>query len=86
MPTVEYKFTPNEIVYVIDECNDNLYVTSGVVVRVRMEVLVSETVIRYDIRLEGQRGTKEFVEKDVFTATGSPAMYEVMSEYQSRLF
>lgn len=63
---VAYSFEPTTDVYVIHECDRKLYVTHGEVLRVRIEVLVTETKIAYDIRLTGNAGTVAFGEADVF--------------------
>lgn len=85
MGTINYLFEPSEMVYVIDEHDDHAYVKLGKVIRIRAEVLVTETVVKYDIRLDGQAGTKEFDESDVFSSVGSPPLAEVMAEYEKRI-
>jgi hypothetical protein len=65
--TVNYLFDPNQEVYVIHSCDSKPYVTHGVVIRIRAEVLVTGTTLMYDIRLAGNAGTVAFAETDVFT-------------------
>lgn len=81
--TINYLYDPNQDVFVIDNCDDpssNLSVVGGRVVRVRAEVLVTATELEYDIRLDGNAGTKEFVEADVFADLAT-----AITEYQNRL-
>ena len=81
--TINYLYDPNQVVYVIDNCDDPssvLAVVRGEVIRVRAEVLVSETTLEYDVRLDGNAGTKEFVEADIF-----PDLATAITEYQNRL-
>lgn len=66
MGTIVHAYNPNQSVYVIDNCGGNPFITSGVVVRVRAEALVTGNTVRYDIRLDGGTGTREFVEASVF--------------------
>lgn len=76
MATVTYDFTPNQDVHVITDCG----IQKGLVIQVRINALVTETTVDYDIRLDGEMGTTAFKEKDVF-ATLSAAV----TEYESRL-
>lgn len=78
--TINYLYDPNQAVYVIDECDGKLYVTGGTVLQVKARVLVSGLELSYDIRLEGNRGTKEFEEADVF-----PDKTTAVTEYETRL-
>lgn len=85
--TVDYLYDPNQEVYVIRSIGCTrpvddtiLSVERGTVVRIRAEVLLSEQKLRYDIRLEGQSGTEEFEEDDVFADKAS-----AVTEYQTRL-
>jgi hypothetical protein len=81
MATVTYAYVPNQSVYVINECSDKTpFVTSGLVIRVRVEITVTETVIKYDIRLFGDGGTTEFVEADVFFDKAL-----AVAEYETRI-
>lgn len=81
--SISYLYDPNQDVYVIDTCDDSssvISVIAGTVIRVNGTVLVSETTLTYDIRLDGNIGTKTFEEADVFTDLAS-----AVTEYQSRL-
>lgn len=78
--TINYDFSPNDNVYIIDECDDKPYVTSGVVVRVRAEVLVVGEKILYDVRLINNSGTKEFQATDVFADKAT-----AIAEYETRV-
>ncbi len=83
MGTVTHLYDPNQDVYVINGCGDrgdNSYVIAGTVIRVRIDVLVSETTIKYDVRLVGGSGTLEFMEADVF-----PDKSTAIAEYESRV-
>ena len=71
MGTVNHAYDPNQSIYVIDSCDGNPFISGGVVIRVRINVLVSETTIKYDIRLDGTSGTKEYNESDVFVDKAS---------------
>lgn len=86
MGIIPHLFDPSEVVYVIDVCDDHLFVKKGTVIRIRAEVLLTGQKVRYDIRLDGEHGTKDFDEADVFSSTGSPSgLTEVMAEYEARL-
>lgn len=78
--TVEYDFEPSQIVYIISPCNGQLYIERGEVVRVRIDVLVSGTTIRYDIRLDGTTGTRSFTSDDVFVDKAT-----ALAEYGTRV-
>lgn len=78
--TINYLYDPNQEVYVIDVCEQNTYVMGGTIQRVKAQVLVTETELRYDVRLTGSRGTKEFIETDVF-----PTKTAAVTEYENRL-
>jgi len=81
--TINYLYDPNQNVYVIySACDDNTIaaVQPGVVIRVRGEVLVTTADLHYDVRVDGQSGTTELVEADVF-----PDLATAIAEYQSRL-
>lgn len=81
MATVTHQFTPDQSVYVIDKCNGSLYVTAATVVRVKIQVLVSGTSIKYDIRLDpASTGTKEFNESDIFVDKTT-----ALTEYETRI-
>lgn len=79
---VAYAFEPSPTtdVYVIHDCDRKPYVTYGNVIRVRIEVLVTETKIMYDIRLTGGAGTVEFEEADVFVDKAT-----AVAEYDNRI-
>lgn len=77
---INYLYDPNQAVYVIDKCNTDMYVTAGTVTRIRGEVLVSNTELEYDVRLKGSRGTKAFVESDVW-----PSKTDAMVDYDNRV-
>ena len=78
---VAYSYEPNTNVYVINTCTEGKpYVTQGTIIRVRIEVLVTRTTIRYDIRLMGDVGTYEFSEADVF-----PDKATALTEYNMRV-
>lgn len=79
--TINYLYDPNQQVYVIDDCEEGpAYVSGGTVLRVKAEVLVTGTEIKYDVRLDGNKGTKEFKEADVF-----PDKATAIAEYQNRV-
>ncbi len=80
MGTIVHQYDPNQDVYVIEDCENNLYVTNGTVIRVRIEALVSGNEIIYDIRLAGKSGTTEFMESDVFVDKPT-----ALTEYDTRL-
>jgi len=77
---VSYGFEPNAEVYVIHKCDSKPYVTHGVVLRVRIDVLVTATTIKYDIRLAGNAGTVEFAESNVFVDKAA-----ALVEYDTRV-
>ena len=86
MPSVDYKYVPAQPVHVIAECEnptgsgDIIAVRPGEVIQVRIAVLVSGTTIFYDIRVDRQSGTTEFVEADVFEDKAT-----AVDEYELRI-
>lgn len=86
MATVTYKFEPTDVVWVITPsgavCNSGIL--TGTVIQVRINILTagspSSDVIKYDIRIEGNHGTTEFDEVDVFAT-----LNEATIEYFDRL-
>ena len=84
--SINYLYDPNQDVFVIDECEnpsgvgDIIAVRPGEVIQVRGEVLVTESNLFYDIRVDGQSGTTEFIEADVFAT-----LAEATAEYELRL-
>lgn len=87
MGTVTYLYEPNDVVWVISSgvtCPSA--VLSGTVLRVRIIVSVGTgsppvtTENYYDIRLDGDLGTSEFLEADVFGT-----LLAATNEYNSRL-
>ena len=81
--TINYLYDPNQAVYVIDDCEEGpAYVSGGTVLRVRAEVVSPPTTnnVVYDVRLDGNKGTKEFKEADVF-----PDKATAIAEYQNRV-
>lgn len=78
--TVNYLFDPNQDVYVIHECDGKPYITHGAVIRIRANILVTESTLVYDIRLAGNAGTHAFEEADVFTDKAS-----ALTAYDSRV-
>lgn len=87
MGTVTYLYEPNDVVWVISNGTDcPSAVLSGTVLRVRIIVSVGTgspvvtTNIYYDIRLDGNLGTSEFLEADVFSTLNAAT-----TEYNTRL-
>jgi hypothetical protein len=78
--TINYQYDPNQEVYVINTCSEKPYITTGTVIRVRAEVLVTETKVAYDIRLANNAGTSAFLEDDVF-----PDKATALIEYETRV-
>ena len=78
--TVNYLYDPNQSIYVIHECENNLFVVGGTVFRVRAEVLASGTTVYYDVRLKSISGTFEFKEEDVFADKTT-----AVAEYETRI-
>lgn len=78
--TIDYLYDPNQDIYVIADCDGDPLVRAGRVIRVRAEVLVTETVLTYDIRLADETGTTEFEEEDVFAT-----LADAVEEYEDRL-
>lgn len=80
---VSYQFEPNTIpVWVITTATDtcNSAVLAGTVIQVRINVLAAvgspseTTTIVYDIRIEGELGTTEFTEDDVFATLNAATL------------
>lgn len=83
--TINYLYDPNQSVYVIelcdpDETRGSSAVRPGKVIQVRGEVLVTETKLFYDVQVDGQSGTTEFLEADVFADLAT-----AIAEYELRL-
>lgn len=85
---VSYNFEPNDIVWVITTASAvcNSAILTGTVIQVRINVLAAvgspseTTTIKYDIRLDGENGTTEFDEEDVFATLNAATI-----EYFARL-
>lgn len=78
---IVYTYEPGTTVWVI--MSDNVCSSSvkkGVVIQVRINALVTETRLRYDIRLEQEYGTTEFIETDIFAT-----LEDAVNEYEIRL-
>lgn len=80
MASVNYSFVPSIVVYGIIDDTCGLRVAEGTVIRVRIEVLQTATLVKYDIQLTGEAGTREFLEVDLFATLGLAVI-----EYQNRL-
>jgi hypothetical protein len=82
--SINYLYDPNQSVYVIERCNPDdaqpTAVRPGTVIQVRGEVLVTATNLFYDVQVDGQSGTTEFIEADVFADLAS-----AVAEYELRL-
>jgi len=84
--SINYLYDPNQDVFVIAECDNPdaagtiIAVRPGEVIQIRGEVLVTDTNLFYDIRVDGQSGTTEFIEADVFAT-----LAEATAEYEIRL-
>lgn len=80
--TINYLYDPNQSVYVIDTLCDTptTAVRAGIVIRIRAEELVTISKLFYDVQVDGQSGTTEFVEADVFTDLAT-----AIAEYEIRL-
>lgn len=76
MATVTYQYIPDQQVRVITDCG----IKSGTIVNVNIDVLASGTNILYDIRLDGELGTTQFEEADVFADLTS-----ALTEYETRI-
>ncbi len=79
---VSYSYEPNTTVWVIiaDSTGCSSSVKMGVVIQVRINVLTTGTIIKYDIRLENDKGTTEFSGVDIF-----PTLTAAIAEYEIRL-
>jgi len=87
MGTVTYVYEPNDVVWVIsDGVTCPVAVLSGTVLRVRIVVSVGTgspsvtTKIYYDIRLDNNLGTTEFLEANIFAT-----LLAATNEYNTRL-
>ena len=85
--TINYLYDAGQTVHLIAECVDpnNKSITvpvvrPGKVIRVRVDLLVTETKLVYDVQVDKQSGTTEFIEADVFTDLPT-----AIAEYQLRL-
>lgn len=86
MGIVNYAYEPEQSVFVItsDTASCPIAIMTGIVLRVRIEILAAEvnnlTTIEYDIQLTGLNGTNPFLETDVF------ADYDAaQTEYETRI-
>lgn len=81
MPTVNYSFEPNQPIYVIVAGTDGvLAVRSAMVLRVRVDVLVTTTKLVYDVKFSNQVSTVEVMEDDMFST-----LSDAINEYELRL-
>ena len=87
MGTVTYLYEPNDVVWAISSgATCPTAVLKGTILRVRIIVSVGTgspavtTKIYYDIRLDGNLGTTEFLEADVFATLAAAT-----TEYENRL-
>ncbi len=87
MGTVTYAYEPNVVVWAISVgVNCPIAVLKGTILRVRIIVSVGTgsppvtTKNYYDIRLDGNLGTTEFLETDVFAT-----LADATTEYENRL-
>lgn len=78
--TINYLYDPNQEVYVIITDGTVSHVIGAVVLRCRVEVLITSTEIMYDVRLNGNQGTKELKESDIFADKSS-----AVAEYETRI-
>lgn len=62
MATIIYNFTPNQEVWVIDDCG----IKNGLVIQIQVNILNTVTTTEYDIRLDGDLETTSFDEDVVF--------------------
>lgn len=85
----EYRFRPNDRVYVIEdvEAEDSresgIAIQKGKVIRVFSEVLVNSTFddnLMYDVRVDGRTGTNEFNPDDVFAT-----LSDAVQQYEQRV-
>lgn len=93
MPTVNFEFSPNDEVYVLEELDcekpnkTGLTIQEGIVIRIHTEGLINSEAqdnIAYDVRIQGRTGTTEFKEADVFPRT-SDGLDDAMAEFKDRL-
>jgi hypothetical protein len=87
MATITTTYDVGSNVHVIADCIDPInktqtvpVVRAGKIIRIRIEILLSAMTLEYDVQLDGQSGTSEFVETDVF-----PTLVDAIAEYQQRL-
>lgn len=78
--TINYAYDPNQEVYIIATCEDKPIVLSGIVIRIRSEVLVSASKLQYDVRAGTSAGTIVVEVEDIFGDLPS-----AIAEYQNRL-
>lgn len=77
--SVGYDFLPNQDVWVISGGNCPSAVLSGVNMRVKI-IIFTTTEVKYEVRLNGDLGTTDFLEADVF-----PTLASATAEYEIRL-
>jgi len=82
MATITYQYIPDQSVYAITSSalDCPIAIRSGIVLRVRLEILAAANKIKYDIQITGEAGTTEFLEADVFAT-----LSDAQTEYASRL-
>jgi len=87
MATINTAYDVGHSVHVIADCIDPInktqtvpVVRAGKIIRIRIEILLTAQTLLYDVQLDGQTGTTEFVETDVFQT-----LPDAIAEYQLRL-
>jgi len=79
---IVYEHEPSTPVWVIKTNGSGCpsAVVAGIVIQVRITAQITETIIEYDIRLDGDNGTTEIIEDDIFVS-----LEAAVNEYEIRL-
>jgi hypothetical protein len=78
--TINYLYDPNQTVWVIASCNNEILIREGLVIQLIGTVILTGQTLVYDIRMTGDAGTVPFVEDDVFAT-----LQNAVIEYETRL-
>jgi len=79
--TINYLYDPNQAVWVItDGTTCDSAVIAGTIIQVKGNVLTTGSTLAYDVRLDGNNGTNEFLETDIFDTLNA-----AVAEYEARL-
>lgn len=79
---IVYAYEPSTPVWIIRTNGSGCpsAVIAGIIIQVRITAQITGTIIEYDVRLEDDNGTTEFIESDIFVSLAA-----AVNEYEIRL-